>query len=159
MQITADISYRQECLPAGDETAEQKRNSPPRIDVGNSAQKRPPLIWEWEKGLDDLGLDTRVKQFPVLRFNHEAEARRVFSADDRSLKGRRCLKSKVSMEKWRFFAFKKRIARRLLLSSWRDLNLQLVMIAPRGRRSAAADSEHYARDILADPIAMFFVRT
>jgi hypothetical protein len=40
-----------------------------------------------------------------------------------------------------------------------DLNLQLVMIAPRGRRSAAADSEYYAKDILADRIAMFFVRT
>jgi hypothetical protein len=40
-----------------------------------------------------------------------------------------------------------------------DLNLQLVMIDPRRRRSEAADSEHYARDILADPIAMFFVRT
>ena len=57
------------------------------------------------------------------------------------------------------FCVQKRIARRLLSSSWRDLNLQLVMIAPRGARSAAADSEYYARDILADPIAMFFVRT
>ena len=99
MQIAADISYRQECLPADDKSAEQKRNSPPRIDLGNSAQKGPPLIWEWENGLGDLGVDTRVKQFPVLRFSHEAEARRVFSADDRSLKGRWCLKSKVSMEK------------------------------------------------------------
>ena len=53
----------------------------------------------------------------------------------------------------------KRIARRLLSSRWRDLNLQLVMIASRGRRSAAAGGEYDARDILADPIAMFFVRT
>jgi hypothetical protein len=57
------------------------------------------------------------------------------------------------------FCVEKRIARRLLSSSWRDLNLHLFMIAPRGRRSAAADGEYYARDILADPIAMFFVRT
>jgi hypothetical protein len=40
-----------------------------------------------------------------------------------------------------------------------DLNLQLVMIALRGRRSAATDGEYDARDIPADPIAMFFVRT
>jgi hypothetical protein len=52
----------------------------------------------------------------------------------------------------------KRIARRLLSCSSRDLNLQLFMIALRGRRSAAT-SEYDARDILADPIAMFFVRT
>ena len=53
----------------------------------------------------------------------------------------------------------KRIARRLLSCSSRDLNLQLIMIALRGRRSAATDGEYDARDILADPIAMFFVRT
>jgi hypothetical protein len=53
----------------------------------------------------------------------------------------------------------KRIARRLLSCSSRDLNLQLVMIALRGRRSAATSGEYDARDILADPIAMFFVRT
>ena len=53
----------------------------------------------------------------------------------------------------------KRIARRLLSCSSRDLNLQLVMIALRGRRSTATDGEYYARDILAEPIAMFFVRT
>jgi len=53
----------------------------------------------------------------------------------------------------------KRIARRLLSCSSRDLNLQLVMIASRVRRSTAAGGEYDARDILADPIAMFFVRT
>jgi hypothetical protein len=53
----------------------------------------------------------------------------------------------------------KRIARRLLSCSSRDLNLQLFMIASRGRRSTATDGEYDARDILADPIAMFFVRT
>jgi hypothetical protein len=53
----------------------------------------------------------------------------------------------------------KRIARRLLSCSSRDLNLQLFMIASRVRRSTATDGEYDARDILADPIAMFFVRT
>ncbi len=38
-------------------------------------------------------------------------------------------------------------------------SLQLFVIAPRGRRSAATDGEYDAMDILADPIAVFFVRT